>query len=184
MKILRQLFILTLSVALLSSCDFLRKIAGRPLSDEIEMKRENIEAEQQAHRERLAAKDSLNKHIADSLAEEQRLIESDTKPTESQSSSVEQGDSSPLIARRELTPNSRAKLNSQYYVIVGAFSKPVNAQRALDQAQKQSYEATLISYSNGFTAVGVCPSDDVNEACILLQMVQKHYPDAWILNTK
>lgn len=165
------LITLLCSVALLvSSCDLFRKMAGRPTSADIEQKRAMIEAQKNAHEERLDSMDAVQKQIADSLAvlDSLRLT------------------NSAVLSSRQLTAESKSSLSARYYVIVGAFGKIENAKKLVAKAEANSYKAELIAYANGFTAVGVCASDNLAEAYARLQEVRQSgfCPDAWILDNK
>lgn len=168
MKIVRSILVLLLAAVLLSGCDFFRKIAGRPLSADIEAKRELIQCEQAAHQRRLAALDSLNKHIADSLAHLDSIKLS----------------SKAVIASRPLSQNTLSQLIHQYYIIIGAFGQASNADKAVLKASTEGLDPIIIEYANGTKAVGVKATDKLSEAYILLDQVVKLYPDAWILNNK
>lgn len=164
-------FTLLCSVALLvSSCDLFRKMAGRPTSAEIEQKRAMIEARKCAHQGRLDSLDAVQKQMADSLAVLDSLRLSNSS----------------LISSRQLTTESKSSLSARYYVIVGAFSKIENAKKFAASAEANSYKAELIAYANGFTAVGVCASDNLADAYARLQEVRQSgfCPDAWILDNK
>ena len=152
------LITLLCSVALLvSSCDLFRKMAGRPTSADIEQKRAMIEAQKNAHEERLDSMDAVQKQIADSLAvlDSLRLT------------------NSAVLSSRQLTAESKSSLSARYYVIVGAFGKIENAKKLVAKAEANSYKAELIAYANGFTAVGVCASDNLADAYARLQEVRQ-----------
>lgn len=170
MRTTKLILLLLLASASLSSCDFFRKIAGRPTSEQIEAKRALIESERNSHLRRLEGADSLSRSLVDSLA----VLDSI------------QASNGTLIASRQLTDESRMSLRYRYYVVVGAFSKKENASRAADNAAKAGYEAALIQYNNGFTAVGVCPSNSIVEVCTSLRKIKESSfcPDAWVLDNK
>ena len=93
---------------------------------------------------------------------------------------------SSLLASRSLKPESRAALTCRYYVIVGTFSKSENALKRSEECRSNDYESQLIQYSNGFTAVGICPSNSLSKAYSSLQAVRSSSfsPDAWILENR
>ena len=167
MKQFHSIFLLVLLSLSLSSCDLFRKIAGRPTSADIEKKRSALEMEQKAHNDRLDSLKLLQTQISDSLAalDSIRL----------QGSSV--------VEARQLTDQEKSRLPYSYYVIVGAFGNPENAGRFAQQASEAGYPSTLIRYRNGFTAVGVCPTDRIVDAYESLKTVRQSgfCPDAWIL---
>lgn len=170
MKQFHSIFLLVLLSLSLSSCDLFRKIAGRPTSADIEKKRSALEMEQKAHNDRLDSLKLLQTQISDSLAalDSIRL----------QGSSV--------VEARQLTDQEKSRLPYSYYVIVGAFGNPENAGRFAQQASEAGYPSTLIRYRNGFTAVGVCPTDRIVDAYESLKTVRQSgfCPDAWILNNR
>ena len=170
MKQFHSIFLLVLLSLSLSSCDLFRKIAGRPTSADIEKKRSALEMEQKAHNDRLDSLKLLQTQISDSLAalDSIRL----------------QGSS--IVEARQLTDQEKSRLPYSYYVIVGAFGNPENAGRFAQQASEAGYPSTLIRYRNGFTAVGVCPTDRIVDAYESLKTVRQSgfFPDAWILNNR
>lgn len=170
MKQFHSIFLLVLLSLSLSSCDLFRKIAGRPTSADIEKKSSALEMEQKAHNDRLDSLKLLQTQISDSLAalDSIRL----------------QGSS--IVEARQLTDQEKSRLPYSYYVIVGAFGNPENAGRFAQQASEAGYPSTLIRYRNGFTAVGVCPTDRIVDAYESLKTVRQSgfCPDAWILNNR
>ena len=81
---------------------------------------------------------------------------------------------------------SRNSLAFRYYVIVGAFGNRGNAEKYAEEMNTKGMPAVLISYVNGFTAVGVCPTDNITEAYASLRRVRESgsCPDAWILDNR
>ena len=170
MKQIHSIFLLILLSLSLCSCDLFRKIAGRPTSADIEKKRSALEMEQKAHNDRLDSLKLVQTQISDSLA--------------ALDSIRMQGSS--IVEARQLTDQEKSRLPYSYYVIVGAFGNPENAGRFAQQASEAGYPSTLIRYRNGFTAVGVCPTDRIVDAYESLKTVRQSgfCPDAWILNNR
>lgn len=168
MKKLPVIALLAASLFVFSSCDLFRKMAGRPTSKDIEAKRLLIEKEELAHQNRMDSLKTMQEYIADSLAvlDSIRLSEG------------------ALVEARQLSEETKAALRYRYYIIVGAFGKPENAGNHAEAARKAGYEASLISYKNGYTAVGICPSDKITDAYDSLRKVRESgfCPDAWILD--
>lgn len=162
--------LLCIVAMLVSGCDLFRKMAGRPTSADIEQKRALIEAQKAAHQERLDSLDAIQKQMADSLAVLDSMKQSGSN----------------LVETRQLTGDTKAGLTARYYVIVGAFGKIENAHKLVAAAEEQSYKAELISYVNGYTAVGICGSNSLSEVYASLQKVRQSgfCPDAWILDNK
>lgn len=170
MRKIRIIFLLCLTLPLLSGCDFFRKLAGRPTSEQIEQKRAMIEMELQAHQGRLDSLDAVQQQLSDSLA----LLDS-----------IRLSDDA-LVEVRQIAEQSRNTLEYRYYVIVGAFGNRENAVRFAGEIGEKGYSAELISYVNGFTAVGICPSDRLAEVYASLREVRDGgiCPDAWILDNQ
>ena len=76
------------------------------------------------------------------------------------------------------------KLESKYYIIVGAFRGRSYAERKLAACNEAGYKGTIISFRNGLLAVGVCPSNDLNESLKTLKVMRGTGicpKDGWIL---
>jgi len=162
---------LAVSVCLLGGCDFFRQLAGRPTSRDIEAKRVRIEREAEAHQRRLDSLKAVQKQISDSLA----TLDSLRNSKES------------IISTRQLATRGKYQLEYRYYVMVGAFSSQENAAKQVAIVEQAGYPATTIPFKNGFTAVGICPSNSLPEVFASLRKVrgERFCPaDAWILNNE
>lgn len=124
-----------------TSCDFVRKIVGKPTSAEIEAKKQELirqEAERRAAVEQ-ARRDSIA--LAEVMMEENKL--------------------------RAMGIDSVAdgvKLDRKYYVIVGSFKKQVFADEMVAMTKKAGYEPVAIAMSNGFTMISAYATDSLWEA--------------------
>lgn len=166
----RNIILLCVLLATLCSCDALRRLAGRPTSADIEAKREMIRAEQASHLGRVDSTSGLNRRMEDSLSVADSLLELQKS----------------VVEMRQLSKESRLALDKRYYVIVGAFSKSGNAGNFAAQARSKGYDAHLVKYLNGFTAVGINPTNELSEAYGTLREVRSSgfCPDAWILDNR
>jgi hypothetical protein len=170
---MKRSVILSLACAalLLSGCDFMRTLAGRPTSADLEAKRVAIrKAREEARRQ--AVLDSLErvrKHREDSLAAlEVRLLDSLAH------------------ARRKLLVSGLNKepLETKYCIIVASYGTRSNAEAKVARCLDAGYPASVVPFRSGLNAVGVCPSDSIN-------VILKRYreltgngicpPDGWIL---
>lgn len=143
-------------VLLFDGCDMFRKMAGRPTSEEIEAKREALLLKAEEKKDSaLQAEELRERVVADSL-----------------------------VGTRQLSEEAAKTLEYRYYVVIGAFSKRDNAVKFSERAESEGYKPTLIAYGNGFTAVGICPSDELSEAYSALLKVREGTlsPEAWILD--
>lgn len=154
-----------------SGCDFMRKVAGRPTSEDIENKRlELLRAEEAALQARL---DSLRQA-------EQKMLQD----------SLDALDSIRQLGGSILNPASlgglfATKLESRYYIIVGSFRARSNAEKLFNDAKAAGYRPALISFGKGgLIAVGVSPVNKLPDALAALNEVkqEKFCPsDVWIL---
>ena len=103
---------LAFAAVILSGCDFLRSLAGKPTSAELEEKRERIlQLEEEARLQaRLDSMEKVRQRMADSLAAlEGHLLDSlsQTKGT--------------ILNPSKLGGLFTTKLDAKYYIVVGAF---------------------------------------------------------------
>lgn len=130
-----------------TGCDFLRSLAGRPTSRDIDAKRVLImKAEEAALQARL---DSIRrveeKVVADSLNALETLA-----------------DLGVVIAdASRLGGLASESLDSRYYIVIGVFRERANAGKLADQAKAEGFHAELMDCKRGMIAVGVCPSDRI-----------------------
>ena len=167
-RILLCISSLALVLCLAGGCDFLRALAGRPTSAEIEIKRREIAAEEAAHQARLDSLKKAEKQIADSLA----VIDSLKSRNET------------MLNPSKLGGLKASELPGKYYIIVGAFMEKANAEKKAAKLKESGYEATLISFRNGYNAVGICPSATLAQVYESLRKIQGQDfcpKDAWIL---
>ena len=174
---MKRSVILSLAIAalVLSGCDFLRALAGRPTSEELAVKQSNIERAKDVDRyqARIDSLERVRVRLADSLAAlDAHLLDSlsQTKGT--------------ILNPTKMGGLYTTKLESRYYIVVGAFRTRSYAERKLTECNKAGYTATIISFRNGLLAVAVCPSDSLNESLKVLRELRGNgiCPwDGWIL---
>lgn len=159
-----------LSAVLFTGCDAFRRLAGRPVSSEIEARRAEIVAIQQAaHQARLDSLKRVERQVADSLAvldSLKTLKITLSRPT------INGGLDTDMLEHR-------------YYVVVGSFMDKGNAAYLAKKVENYGYTATLINFRNGYTAVGICPADNIVEAFDSLKKVKEEPfspKDEWILS--
>lgn len=152
-------------------CDFIRSLAGRPTSEDIEAKKVMIKAE--IDRE-VARKDS-----ADAVLRQQALLAQKAASLDSLKAA-----GCSFINASDMRVRIISELSSKYYIVCGAFSDRSNAERMAAKLLDNGCKSELIPYKNGSTAVGASPSDDITE--IYQQFVVLHKgklipEDSWIL---
>ena len=172
----RSVILILASAALvLSGCDFVRTLAGRPTSDDLEVRRSTIERAENVARyqARIDSLERVRVHMADSLAAlEAHLLDSlsQTKGT--------------LLNPTKMGGLYTTRLESRYYIVVGAFRTRSYAERKLVKCNEAGYTATIISFRNGLLAVAVCPSNSLSETVTKLRELRGTGicpEDGWIL---
>ena len=165
--------VLAVSAVVISSCDFARKIAGRPTSKQVEAIRlERQRQEEERHKARLDSMKRIQQQIADSLAMEQFLLDS-----LSQSKGT-------VMTPSSLGGIGVANLEYKYYIVVGAFRDPTNALRKKTQCDDAGFTAKIINFRNGLNAVAVCPSNSIAETIRNMKSIKGSSfcpKDGWIL---
>ncbi len=148
----------------ITGCDMFRKIAGRPTSADIDAKRLEILAFEQS-------RDSLKQRqqaMCDSHALEDSLRQAHVT----------------LRSVHEMGELISDTLDSRYYIIVGAFRESRNFENMLNTVLDEGYIPTKIVFSNGLSAVGICPVNSLKDAGYALKGVRREDfcpPDVWIL---
>ena len=172
----RSVILLLASAALLlSGCDFVRTLSGRPTSDDLEVKRSTIERAQNVARyqARIDSLERVRTHMADSLAAlEAHLLDSLTQAKGT------------ILNPTKMGGLYTTRLESRYYIVVGAFRTRSYAERKLVKCNEAGYTATIISFRNGLLAVAVCPSNSLSETVTKLRELRGNGicpEDGWIL---
>jgi len=170
----RSLIIALALVTLVSSCDFVRTLAGRPTSAQLEqIRKQRMAAEEARHQATLDSMDRVQKHMADSLeALEKYLLDSLTQAKGT------------VLNPSKMGGLYTTKLDAKYCIVVGAFRNRYYAERKLKECNNAGYTATIISFRNGLMAVSVCPSNSLAETLNTLKQLRGKGicpPDSWIL---
>ena len=170
----KTLILAVMLLSVVSSCDFVRTLAGRPTSARLEeMREERMRAEEARHQAVLDSMERAEKARAEALAaREQELLDSLTQAHGT------------VLNPSRLGGLYTTKLESKYYIVVGAFRNRTFAERKLTQCNEAGYTATIISFRNGLLAVSVCPSDNLEETLKNLKQLRGTEvcpEDGWIL---
>lgn len=171
---MRKYWIIPLLALLLTGCDFLRAVGGRPTSAELEAKRvELAQLEEARHRARIDSLRRVEKAMADSLAAlERHLLDS---------LSQRRGT---LLNPSRLGGLYTTRLESRYCIVVGAFRTRNYAEQKLRKCNDAGYPATIVSFRNGYNSVTICPSDTLSVTLQRLKALRGTGicpKDAWIL---
>ncbi len=172
MKILKRIIGISLVFLLLlpaGGCDALRKLAGRPTAEEIELMRiEKLKQEEAVRRHRIDSLARVQKEKEDSLAIMDSLAQ--IKGT--------------ILNPSEIGGLFTTKLDFRYYIVVGSFRSRHNAEALFSEVSQRGYHPVLISFRNGFNAVSVSPTNSLGEAFSSLKKVRTENfcpDDVWIL---
>ena len=182
---MKKSYILLFAVVMtvVTGCDFLRKLAGRPTSDVIEIKRQEMVAdlEAKAAREK-AIQDSLElvaKYEADSIAALAFLEETNIRiyPASDLGGILEDG-----LNDFTLYDGTR------YRVVVASFKDKTNADKMVEKIGEAGEAVDLwahqIRMRNGMIAVAVRPTDRIQGAVGGIDDLKNCGicpPDVWIL---
>ncbi len=187
------IFVLTLS---LSSCDFLRKMAGRPTSSELallEKKRDSLEIERRLKHKRpsVSATDTASVAAADdtsaSVATADTLAQAGEPVNEPvtdalQIQALKAGCGHVLLYNLSRFRGS-GQASELFYIIAGTFKEAENAARYVARLQRGDFpQARALTLGNGYTLAAVMGSSD---AGLVLRFMTEHKaelpPEAWIL---
>ena len=170
----KTLILLFAAVWLVTGCDFVRTLAGRPTTAQLEQIRKNrIAAEEAAHQAKLDSMAKAEKAMAEALAaREAHLLDSLTQAKGT------------VLNPSKMWGLYTTKLESKYCIVVGAFRVRSYAERKLNQCNQAGYTATIISFRNGLLAVAICPSNNLDETLKTLKQLRGTEvcpKDGWIL---
>lgn len=175
---MKRSYILIFTVVMLTvtGCDFFRRVAGRPTSDVIEMKRLEMiwDMEEKAARE---------KAYKDSVARVEKALKDSVEACEY----IKQNRVS-VIMPQKLGGMYTKDLEAAYYIVTGSFRSRYNADAFLRRVNAAGdFSPVLITFRNGMVAVAACPSDKVQDAVAALKQLRTQPfcpPDAWILKNE
>ena len=152
MKKLIQTVLILIPVALAATgCDFFRKLAGRPTSDQIAAMAEAIRLEESA---RIA--DSLRKALAEPQEDSAAIA-----PAPATQAASTPTASSPVTAAT--TPAAAASAPAgdlkRFYVVMASFGNSANANKYASILEAKGYPATILKRGS-YQVVAVCGTDD------------------------
>lgn len=153
----------------LTGCDFMRKLGGRPTSEDIE----------KARVERLLAQEAALKASLDSLKAEKQSVQDSIDALEM---FVQQGGT--VLNPSKMGGLYTTKLQYKYYVVIGAFRSRANAESLFKKAESAGYTPVLISFRNGLLAVALSPADESRNAMQMIKAIKQEPfcpADVWIL---
>ncbi|MBQ2151290.1 MAG: SPOR domain-containing protein [Bacteroidales bacterium] len=155
MKKLIQTVLILIPVALAATgCDFFRKLAGRPTSDQIAAMAEAIRLEESA---RIA--DSLRKALAEPQEDSAATTPAPATPA-AQAASTPTA-SSPVTATTAPAAAAPAPAGDlkRFYVVMASFGNSANANKYASILEAKGYPATILKRGS-YQVVAVCGTDD------------------------
>ena len=176
MKRFSILCVFALALLLCGGCDFLRSVAGRPTSSELQAKRTAIAVREMEEREA----EARERRVRDSLAAvEKHRLDSAAAETYFKEARV------PRIRVGSFPGLRTDGFPQRYCVILAGFSQPQNAEHFAATLKEAGYTPVILSYVRGARSmVGIDPTDDPAALRASYEKVraEKFCPrDAWIL---
>ena len=158
--LMKKSLIILMAVSMLSltGCDFFRKLAGRPTSEDIQAKRLEL----------LRAQEALEEARLDSLRREQKAVQDSIAALDS----IEQQGGT-ILNPSKMGGLFTTKLEARYYIIIGCFRERRYAEALLNRVSEVGYKPALISFRNGMIAVGLCPVNTLPDALTSLNAVKE-----------
>ena len=153
-------------------CDMFRALAGRPTSSDIRAMRAGLVAREAAE---AARRDSLER------------VRIEAENAARMAAALDTLESMKGLLRTPARFNGLAsgeEPGSRYYIVVGSFRDRANAQKYSEKLTTDGFPAEAVAFRNGFTAVGVCPTDDPSVLLSSLRSVrnEKFCPqEVWVL---
>lgn len=166
MKKLSLIFLIGLSV---QSCDYFRRMAGRPTSDDIQAKRELIAEKEKASHLRQTELEAQRGSAADSL---KTLAEIGSEGIE-------------IRRAGNISDGASLPAGKRYFIIIGSYRTPKNLKKVIEMVEACGFTAVPIEFDNGCTSVGVSPSNRIADCLSEYHRVRKlpFCPDdSWILD--
>ena len=165
-------FALLVAAALsVSSCDFIRTVAGRPTSSELQAKRDASFAVQRAAAAEKARQEAeaaaREKRRADLIAAASYFVESHI----------------PMNTKEDRKYQLTETPSRKYYLVLGVFSNPDNAITFAEKVRDAGFGVEIL-HGTGGLAIGACPSDDLVEfASSVAKIREKSFcpSDCWVL---
>ena len=152
MKKLIQTVLILIPVALAATgCDFFRKLAGRPTSDQIAAMAEAIRLEESA---RIA--DSLRKALAE--PQEDSAAIAPAPATQAASTPTASSPVTATTAPAAAAPAPAGDLK-RFYVVMASFGNSANANKYASILEAKGYPATILKRGS-YQVVAVCGTDD------------------------
>lgn len=150
----------------ITSCDFLRRIAGRPTSGDIESKCKAIELKQKRMDDSLRLAAQIEKKRLDSLAKADFIKSCGIKFSDV------------FYYGEPLVP-----LEHRFHLVTGVFKTGKMLDRHVARMKKAGYDCTIVSFPGGAKAVAICATDSMDELASTVVRAENEQvtpTDAWV----
>lgn len=133
----------------LSSCDFLRSVAGRPTSAELN-----------------AVKKQKEEVRVDTVKVVETVTVVDTVLVKEPEYQLEKRNGRLSVPFAYTHTDSKLTVEPEYsyYVLVGTYRQKGTMNKMISLAKEAGYKSYLLKYDNGLVSVGLCPSNRLGEA--------------------
>lgn len=130
-------------------------------------------------------KSADTEQVAPAVAESAATSEQTVQPAEAetQNAAVQQTQTAEAEATQPIVSPGK---EYAYYVVMGIFSTPENAERAVQQAQSKikDVECKVLPFKGGKHMVAIFGSDNVADCNAFARSYRDIYPDLWVYNKK
>ena len=130
-------------------------------------------------------KSADTEQVAPAVAESAATSEQTVQPAEAetQNAAVQQAQPAEAEATQPIVSPSK---EYAYYVVMGIFSTPENAERAVQQAQSKikDVECKVLPFKGDKHMVAIFGSDNVADCNAFARSYRDIYPDLWVYNKK
>ncbi len=151
------------AVLSVSSCDFLRSLAGRPTSEQLKSASQSSEVTAPVVEE-----DTLAVEIAQDQTQEQEQVQEQPSATQQSVEEYEMvrrhGRLNVPFAYTHTNSSLKSTPEHTYYILVGTYRQKPTLNKMVSDAKKAGYEPCLLEYSNGLVSVGLLPCDRIEQA--------------------
>lgn len=177
---------LVLSVVIFSGCDALRRLAGRPTSGELAERKAELAMEPASGRDSVADILPADSAVRDLPAKLSEGEGADSSAGASAVGNLKESlpDDPRVVSVRRVHGYEKDPLSKPFYIVLGAFVDPANANSLLDRVTKAGYDARITVFGNGYIAVAACESDSYAQVSSSMDRMsgESFCPeDAWIL---
>lgn len=170
----------------LSSCDFLRRMAGRPTSSELavlEQKRDSLEIERRLKHKRPTPDAAGTTPSATEGMANGDSVSKVTEPISDEAQIQALKDASGSLYLRSLSRfKGSAQASELFYVIAGTFKEVENAERFCRRLQDVFPQAQVLVLGNGLRLTAVYAADRADQTLSFLAENKAGLPaEAWVL---